>query len=169
MYAGAYQTLKNVNKSILVLAMLLILSGIVMYFVSNQALGMLALSDQYAHATTESGRSSLIAAGQALLVIHNANTSYSYGVYLSYLFVTSGGLICAVVMLQSKIYGKVTAIIGIVATGFGLGFYLTVFLAPEFNVIPVAGSAPFLMIWYILVGIKMIKIGINIPKAAVNP
>jgi hypothetical protein len=168
MYAGLYQTLKKFNKSLIVIAMLFILVGITIYFATNQAFAMLALSDKYFHAVNESERSALLAAGQALLAIHNINATYS-GTYITYFFVTFGGLLCAIVMLQSKIYGKITAVIGIVATAFGLGFYVTALIVPALNVIPVAGSAPFLMVWYILVGFGMIRHGKNINKSVDNP
>ena len=68
------------------------------------------------------------------------------------------GLITALLMLQSIFFGKLTAIIGIIASSFGLGYFFTTAFVPSLNIVPAVGSAPFNLIWYILIGIKLIKI-----------
>ena len=67
--------------------------GIAAYFASNQAFAMLSLSDQYAAATTDVQRSTFLAAGEALLAIHNPGTIYQgTGIYLSLFLVVLAGL-----------------------------------------------------------------------------
>ncbi|HVO70622.1 MAG TPA: hypothetical protein VMT24_11285, partial [Aggregatilineaceae bacterium] len=68
---GLYVALKRANPSFMAIALALGLVATVSYFASNTSFNMLALSDQYAAATTEAQRSTALAAGQAMLAIYN--------------------------------------------------------------------------------------------------
>lgn len=59
--------LRRVSPSTIVLALTSGLVGLAVYFTSNPAFSMLALSDQYAAATTATQRSQVEAAGQAIM------------------------------------------------------------------------------------------------------
>ena len=72
-FLALYAALRQVNRSYMTLATALALLGIAVYLASNQAFSMLTLSHQYAVATTDAQRSMLLAAGQALLAIHDPN------------------------------------------------------------------------------------------------
>jgi hypothetical protein len=63
-----YVTLRRTHPAIMTIALTFGLIGIAVYFASTVAFEMLSLSDQYAAATTELERSSLLAAGQGMLV-----------------------------------------------------------------------------------------------------
>jgi hypothetical protein len=158
-FLGLCQALFRVNKSAMTLAMALTLVAVAVYFASNQAFALLSLSDQYAAATTDAQRSALLAAGQALLAIHNSSANYGNGPYVSFLFVNFAGLIIAAVMLGSAVFGKFAAWTGIVANLFGLSYYLTQTLAPSMSAIPLSASAPFLLIWYLVAGRKLLRLG----------
>jgi hypothetical protein len=135
-------------------------AGITVYFASNQALSMLSLSRQYS-AATEAQRAIILTAGQALLVIHQ-NASYAgTGIYLNFLLVSVAGLILSLVMLHSHIFRKVTAYMGILANGLGLGYYIFLVLAPAVVFLPLSASALFLMVWYLLVGGRLWALGTN--------
>jgi hypothetical protein len=149
----------RINKSAMTLAMALTLVAVAVYAASNQAFALLSLSGQYAAATTDAQRSGLLAAGQALLAIHNSSASYGNGPYVSFLFVSLAGLIIAVVMLRSNVFGKFAAWMGILANFFGLSYYLTLAFVPSMSVIPLSLSAPFLLIWYLVVGRRLLRLG----------
>ena len=126
--------------------------GIAVYLASNQAFSLLSLSDQYAAATTDAQRSMLLAAGQALLTIHDPN-ALGPGT-LGFLLVNLAGLIISGVMLRSNVFGKITAYAGILANAFGLGYPIGLAIAPKTFVIPIVAtslsvSACFLVIWYV--------------------
>lgn len=134
--------------------------GIAVYFASNQAFAMLSLSDQYAAATTNVQRSMLLAAGQALLAIDNPGAVYQgTGIYISLLLVTLAGLIISIVMLRSSIFGKATAYAGILANVFGLGYFIALAFAPALCFLPPSISAPFRLIWYILIARRLFQLG----------
>lgn len=152
MFLALCVALRRVNRSAMTIAVFMSFVGIAVYLASNQALTMLSLSGQYAAATTDAQRSLLLAAGQAILAIHQ-NAGYAgTGLYLSFFLVTVAGLLISAVMLRSDAFGKVTAYMGILANGFGLGYYLALAFAPALVALPLSVSALFLLAWYILIG-----------------
>jgi len=120
---------------------------------------MLSLSNQYATATTEAQRAMFLAAGQAVLAIHQ-NAGYAgSGIYLSFLLVSAASLIISVVMLRSSIFSQGTAYMGILANGYGLGYYIVSAFAPTLVFVPLSISAIFLLIWYLQVGARLWALG----------
>jgi hypothetical protein len=158
-FLGLYAALRRINRGAMTLAMLLTAIGVAVYFASNQAFAMLSLSDQYAGAASQAQRDLFLAAGQALLAIQGSGATYGNGIYISYLLVTLGGLISATVMLRSRVFGKFTAWCGILANVFGLGYYLTFNFSLTLSAIPISIAAVFLLVWYILTGIKLLRLG----------
>lgn len=102
------------------IAMALVFVGIATYFPSNIAFSMLSLSDEYAATTTDTPRTMLLASGQALLTGLQSSTFY-----VSYILMSTAGLIISSVMLRSNnIFSKVTAYVGILASVLGLGLFV---------------------------------------------
>jgi hypothetical protein len=165
MYLGLYILLKDTNKTLMQISFGLVLIGIVLYIPSNQAFSILSLSNQYYSSTDIAEKTSIITAGRALLKIHDVLTSYGYRFFPSYFCVTLGGLFCSIVMYKSVVINKSIAIIGLIGTLIGLTYYITAITEITLSVIPIAGSAPFLMIWYILIGIKLLR---NTGKTMIN-
>ena len=153
MFLALFAALWRASRSLIAIAASLSFVGIAVYFASNQALTMLSLSDQYA-AATEAQRSVLLAAGQATLASHQNAGYEGTGLYLSFFLVTVAGLLISAVMLRSRIraFSKVTAYMGILANGFGLGYYLALAFAPVMVALPLSISALFLLAWYVLIG-----------------
>ncbi len=150
--------LRRVSPAGMAMAAGLSFAGITIYFASNQALAMLSLSNQYAAATTVEQRAILLAAGKALLAIHRHNNYSGGGLYPSFLLISIAGLIIALVMLRGKKFTKGTAYTGILATGFGLAYYIVLVIMPGLVFIPVSISAVFLLIWYILIGLRLLQL-----------
>ncbi len=164
-FPALYAALRQTNKSSMVIATAFGLVGVAVYFASNQAFAMLSLSEQYAAATTDAQRSMLLGAGEALLAINNPGIVYQgTGIYMSLFLVTLAYLIISLVMLKSSIFGKATAYVGIVAHVFGLGYFIAIAFAPAIYAIPPSISAPFLLIWYILIARKLFQLGSGVSK-----
>jgi hypothetical protein len=161
MFLALLVALRRTSPSWMVIAAALGFAGITLYFASNQAFSMLSLSNQYAAATTDAQRAMLLAAGQALLAIHHNASYVGSGIYLSFLLVSVAGLIISAIMLRSNSFGKVTAYMGILANGIGLGYYVTLSFAPALGFVPISISAIFLLIWYLLVGDRLWVLGSN--------
>jgi len=110
LYLALYAALRRASPSFMAIALALGLVGIAAYFSSNTAFEMLSLSSQYAAATTDTQRSLLQAAGQAMLAIYQGT---AFDVY--YLLGAAATLIISAVMLRSSIFGKATAYAGMAA------------------------------------------------------
>jgi hypothetical protein len=130
------------------------LVGITVYFTSNQALAMLSLSEKYAAAVSAAEQDLFLAAGEALLAM-NQGTGY----YVSLFLVLLAGLIISIVMLQSDVFNRATGILGILANGIALGFFIVLAFAPSIVWLPPTLSAPFRLIWYILIALRFFRLG----------
>lgn len=159
-FLALYGALQRANKSAMVIATTFGLAGIAVYFASNQAFAMLSLSDQYAAATTDAQRSILLAAGEALLAINNPGAIYQGGgIYLSLFLVLFAGLVISTVMLGSGIFGRATAYVGVLANGLGLIYFIALVFAPALYALPIIISAPFRVVWYVLIARKLFQLG----------
>lgn len=149
-FIALYIALRRTSESFAAIATALGLAGVVALFASNTAFEMLYLSDGYAAATTEAERSMFLAAGQAMLATYSG-TTYQ----VSYVLGSISGIILSAVMLRSSAFGKVTGYVGIFSFAFGLGLYV-----PEIGTyLALISVIPFLAIWYILVAIKLFRLG----------
>ena len=159
-FLALYGVLRDVSQSGMLVATACGFVGIAVYYASNQTFAMLNLSGRFAAATSEAERAMFLAAGEALLAIHNPGELYpGTGIFLSLFLLLLAGLIISIIMLRSEIFNKATAIVGILASGFGLGFFFAFAFIPEYVWIFPTISAPFRMIWYILIAIKLFQLG----------
>ena len=147
------------HKPMAVMALAGGLMGIAVSFSANISLSMLSLSQQYAAATTEAQRAGLLAAGQAVLAFHNPSAIYQgTGAYLSWLFVAVAGLLFSVAMLQGQMFGRATALVGLLAGACDLAYCLTLAFAPGLRVFLVATAGAFWMIWHLMVGRRLLQL-----------
>jgi hypothetical protein len=138
MFLALYGTLRRTNKSAMTMATACTLVGVAVYLASNQTFAMSALSDQYAAVSTDAQRATFLAAGEALLAIHNPN-----GIHLGLLLAALAGLIASLVMLRSRIFGKATATVGLVANTLVLSYFVALPLVPAIAPLFPASSVPF--------------------------
>jgi len=144
-----YVALRRTSESLMVIATALGIVGIVLFITSNPAIEMLSLSDRYAAATTDAQRTIYLAAGQAVLAGWQG-TAFQVG----YLLSSIAGIVIPVVMLRGTIFGKATAVLGILANAIGLGLYL-----PAIGIFLALFSVVFLELWYILLGRRLLQLG----------
>jgi hypothetical protein len=167
MFLALYALLRRADKSLMAIATTLGLVGIAVYFASNTALSMLTLSDQYASATTAAQRTTLLAAGQALLALNRFSSPGAHpgaGGYLSLLLIAVAGMITSLVMLRSAVFNRATAFVGILASALDLAYCIAFAFLPTVDsdllavlFIPAAGLL--LAIWHILVGWRLFQLG----------
>jgi hypothetical protein len=158
MFLALYGALGHANKSAMIVVMACDLVGTAVYLASNQAFALSALSNQYAVASTDVQRDTFLAAGEALLAIHNSG-----GIHLSLLLVALAGLIASLVMLRSRILGKATATMGLIANSLVLSYFVALPLVPAIAPLFPASSAPFRLIWYILIARRLFQLGRGVP------
>jgi hypothetical protein len=166
MFLALYVLLRRASPSYMAIAALLAFAGITIYLVANPALSMLSLSEQFAAATDVAQQASMLAAGQAILVMDRFTAPEGLpgsGGYYSLLLLATAGIITSAVMLRSHLFGRVTAYVGMAAAALDLAYCALIFLAPGsvrdlvgLAFIPLAGLL--LMIWHILVGLRLLKL-----------
>jgi hypothetical protein len=62
------------------------------------------------------------------------------------------------VMLKSSLFKKISGWVGIIGHAAGLCYFIVVFINPLLVAIPISLSAPFLLAWYIIGSVKLLKI-----------
>jgi len=171
MFLALYAVLRRTNKSYMAIATILSFLGIAVYFASNTALSMLSLSEQYAAATTDTQRTILLAAGEAMLAINRFSSPGAHpgtGGYVSLFLIAIAGMITSVVMLRSDVFNRATAYVGILASAFDLAYCIAFAFMPTVDsellaVIFIPAAGLFLMIWHIMVGWKLYQLGKDTP------
>ncbi len=147
------------HKAVAAIALSCGMVGIAVSFATNIALTMLSLSQQYAAATSEAQRAALRAAGQAVLAFHDPLALYpSTGVYLSLLLVAVAGLLFSVAMHRGQMFGRATALVGLLASACDLVYCLTFAFAPFLRVFLLATGGLLWMIWHLLVGRRLLQL-----------
>jgi len=149
-----YVTLRRVSASFTAIATVLFFVGIAMYFATNTLFSMLALSDQYAAATTDAQRSMTLAAGQALLTMF-----YVSAFQESYVIVSVALLIISIVMLRGAVFTKATAYVGILANASAIGTVLVGQLALVPSAILAFMSVVLLALWFLFIGRRLLELG----------
>jgi hypothetical protein len=132
-----YVALRRVNESLMAIA--------------RPALEILYLSEGYAAATTDTQRGMFLAAGEAMLAAFHG-TAFHVGINLFSIYY----LIVPIVMLQSNIFGRVTAYTGIVAAILNWGLYVPGGIGLFLFTLSVV---PFLAIWLALVAWRLFQLG----------
>ncbi len=159
MFLAVSVVLWQSNRTLMLLAMTSGLIGIAVYFASNQAFALRALSEHYATSTNDAQRAVFVSAGESLMAIQNPGVLYQgTGIYASLLLVLLAGLLITIVMWQSGIFSRITALTGILANGFMLTYYIALVFAPMPLVLPFVISAPFRVIWYFLIARKLFRL-----------
>lgn len=144
-WLALYVALRRTNESLMAIALTLGLVGIVALIAARPIMEMQSLSEQYATATTEAQQAIFLAAGEALLAIYHGTAFNAH-----YLLGTIALLIISIVMLNSDVFGKRTATIGIAANLVTLGFYL-----PVIGIYISIFSVVFYWIWYLMIARRL--------------
>ncbi len=116
-----YAALRRINESYALIALVFGVIAVPMLLAARPVTEMVMLSEKYATATTEAMRGQYLAAGDVLLE-HFSGTAWMVE---SFCLIVSG-LISALLMLRSQVFGKTTAYVGIATSLFGFGFILPV-------------------------------------------
>jgi hypothetical protein len=163
-YLALGAALWRANRSAIVAAVAAALVGIAVYLATNQAFSMWTLSQQYAAATRQTQRAALEAAGEALLAIDNpGRPAQGTGHVVGLGLICVSGLILSLVMLRSRIFTRLTAWAGILASAFILGLLLMLpaaaIVPPALLAIPPSLSAVFRLLWYVTSAIRLFRLG----------
>jgi len=128
------------------------------FMADNSSFALLKLSGKYEIASTESIKSSLIAAGEALFV---KGASHTPGTFPGFFISELSCILFCVIILKGRVFSKITGILGIIGFSFLFVFEVCSSFIPSLFYI----SMIFAMIggistitWYILVGLKLLRV-----------
>jgi len=149
-FLALYAALRRASESLMAIALTLQLVGITTYFASTTAFEMLSLSSQFAMATTDAERSTLLAAGQAMLAIWQG-TAFD----VSYILGAVAQLIVSAVMLRTGIFGTAAAYAGLLS---GAAMLVPPTAGTVGLVLSLVSLVP-LVAWLILVARRLLRLG----------
>ena len=165
-FLALYAAHRRKNKAFAALSAILLFIGSAVYISNNAALSMLALRKQYAAATTESQRSLIAAAGQAMLV---QAEDFAPGSFMGFFISEAAGVLMAIVMLRGRIFSRVTAWVSIL--GYGLLLVCStcaVFIPGIINIalIGLSGGGLLIMVAYFLIARRFFQLGRGVVEGA---
>jgi hypothetical protein len=168
-FLALYVALRKTDPGRMAIAITFALLGIGVFFATNNPFSMLSLSSRYAAATTDAQRSTLLAAGQAVLV--NTGQRAVGGFNMGLFLVSIAGLMASSVMCHSNSFSRSTAYWGILAYTLSLADYLRQALTQSEIValLVILPGALLLMTWYVLVGRRLHRLGQPGGKTSLKP
>jgi len=154
-FLALYILLLRASESVTVIATALGLLGAAFFIASNPAFEMLSLSNQYAAATTEAQRTTLLAAGETMLATWQGTTFEA-----AYFLGSLAGIGIGALMVRSSVFSNLTGWMAILGNAVGFGLYV-----PVVGVYISVFSVLFLEIWYILIARRLFQLGRGVSKA----
>jgi hypothetical protein len=157
-FFALYGAHRRTNRTLAALATIFSFIGVAVFYATNRAFAMLDLSNQYALATGEAQKAMLAAAGQALLSVGKSHTP---GTFIAFFLSEISSLLISVVMLQSKVFGKANAWVGIVGFAALLVFEICTTFVPALQgaamILALLGGISSL-VWGVLVARKLFEL-----------
>lgn len=147
LFLALYVSLKEVNGSYALIALVLGLIADVLIIPARPIAELFSLSGLYASATTEAAKSQYLAAGEALLLLFNGT-----GWFLNTLLGGFSLLMSSLLMLRSNIFSRSTAYVGIVTNA-----AVCLFFIPGLGTFFLFLSLPGYMIWYFQLARRFLK------------
>ncbi|HXF35928.1 MAG TPA: hypothetical protein VNO17_01955 [Actinomycetota bacterium] len=148
-FLALYVLLRRQSQSLMVVATALGFLGIVFFVASNPAFHLLSLSQRYAQAANAAERSTVLAAGEAMLAMWRGTAFHTY-----YLLGSAAGILIGAVMLRSAVFSNLAGWMAILGNAVGLGLYI-----PTAGVYISVFSVLFLEVWYILIARRLLQLG----------
>jgi hypothetical protein len=164
-FFGLYAALRRSGGGHAALATALAFVGITLWLSAHPAFSLLYLSDQHAAAATEARRSQLLAAGEAVFA---GNVWHSSAAVMAGLLLPAGVMV-SVLMRRSGLFGPATAWAGIGAFGIDLAHVVVNAFArgnPADILMAIAG--PLYLVWFALVGRRLLQLGQAPPGTAAS-
>jgi len=151
-----YVALRSSRQAVMAVATALFFVGIADFFATNTAFPVLALSNQYASATTDAERTIVLAAGQAMFALFNENAFL-----VSYVIVSAAWTMIATAMLRSSLFSRASAYTGILAGGTGIIAVVLEHISDSLVAVAVPlyfAAIVLLLLWVVLVGHRLLSV-----------
>jgi hypothetical protein len=158
-YFALYAAHRKTEINYALLALIVFLVGTTIMVTGNTSLTMLDLSHKYAAATSETQKTLLAAAGEAMLA---KGSHGSLSVFIGFALPNVAGIIMSLVMLKGKIFGKLTSWLGLAGSILILTYLVLVTFIPGVEKQAVLFAMPgglLSMTWMMLFMIKFFHLG----------
>jgi hypothetical protein len=144
LFLGLYAALKKTHLVSTAIAVLLGFAGVTLFLATPSVFSWLALSDKFSAATTESQKTLLSAAGEAILV---SDMWHGTGATIGGILIQVATTLISIAMLSSNAFGKSTAYVGIVTHGLDLAHLLVGFFFPAGGVVLIQIAGTLYLVW----------------------
>ncbi len=157
-YLALFAAHRKTNTAFASLALIVFLTGTVIFVTTNTALPMLELSNRF-FATTSEQQKVLLAAGEAMLArgLHG-----SLGVFIGFVLPNIAGIIMSLVMWKERIFSRTTAFCGISGSTLLVVYLLLVTFIPAVKKTATMFALPGGLLttaWMILFTLKLFQLG----------
>ena len=144
----------------MIAAVVLSAVSIIFYIGSSITFSLISLSRMFAAAVTAPEQQQLIAAGKILLSKYGQLYGFKKMCYhFALLSLLLSGLFTSLSMRTDKTFAKGIVVMGFIAHVSGLLYFIVLPIFPELIFLPITISAPFIIVWYLLISIKMFRVG----------
>jgi len=157
MTLAIYMALRKTSDSIVLIATVLFFLGVAVFFATNTAFSILSLSKQYAIVESEAEKTMLLASCHSLVTLFKVQAFM-----VSYVLVSAAWVMFASVMLQSDVFSRFTAWIGVLAGAAGIAaevFENTSKALLMAAIICYFAAIVYLFLWVILTGRRLCILG----------
>lgn len=159
LYLALYRLHRKALPAFAMLALCLYLFGAVVYNSNNQAMAMLTLSSRYSAAESEAQKSLLAAAGTATLA---QAEDFTPGTFMGFFLTSTGSTLMMAVMLAGRVFGRRTALAGLVGSSCLLVFtiiatFIPAIFTPAMGLAMVGGIL--MMGWNLSMAAGMFRLG----------
>jgi len=158
MFLAVYGAHRRADQAYGALALIVVLTGTVVFITSNAALPMLELSKQYSVASADAQQSTLEAAGVALLA---KGAHGSMGAFMGFFLSSIGTLLFGLVILVGKVFSRVTAWVGIGGIALLIIYTIGVTFVPESEAAMIIVALPggvLMIVWNVMVAKKLFQL-----------
>ena len=155
LFFSLFAALRNTDRTHAAIGTALVFLGVTLVLAMPTALPLMALSDQYAAATSEAMKAHFLTAGEAVLA---TDIWHGTGAYMGGILVQTGAVWISVVMLRG-VFSKATAYVGIITHGLDLVHIAVVPFLPKVALLFMIIAGLGYPVWLWLVGRRLLQVG----------
>jgi hypothetical protein len=154
-FAGICAALWKTDGPVAGLATALTFIGVTLVLATGSVTSMVYLSDRFADAATEAQKALFLAAGEAVIA---SDMWHGTGPAMGGILMQLAGVWISVIMLRGKVFGKATAIAGIVTYALDLAHILVAPFSVNASVVFMIIGGTAYLVWFPLVGRRLLQL-----------
>jgi hypothetical protein len=155
LFFSLYIALKETNPILIIISIIMAFAGITLFLSAPSVFSYLDLSNKFSAATTVEEKSRILAASEAII---SSDIWHGTAPRIGGLMMQTGWVMISLVMLRTQLFNKLTSITGIVTHGLDLLHIIIGFFIPTAGDILMFVAGPLYLLWFPLVGLRLIKL-----------